>query len=285
MMSSEQLERQTEKSRADVEQTLGELRARLTPGQIVDEVLAYARDGGGEFLTNFGRQVTNNPLPVTLIGAGLAWFLFSNGKGTNLSGMAGNGYNENWEHDGGAGYRAHGISGGIGDIAGKAGEKLGSAAEGVRDMANSATSALSDTAKSIGDTASSAYNAASTNVNRAAAAVADSATSLEHKTAAVARDMMKLMKDQPLILVGVGLALGAAVGAAVPNTEAENRLMGETADEVKKEAKEIGAQQLDRAKDAAQRFVDEGMSQPPENGGGQAGEMHGSAAKPSGQFG
>ena len=77
-MSTDQLERQSEQNRAEVELTLEELRARLTPGQIIDEVLSYAKDGGAHFMSNLGRQVTSNPLPVTLIGAGLAWFLFGN---------------------------------------------------------------------------------------------------------------------------------------------------------------------------------------------------------------
>jgi hypothetical protein len=39
-----------------------------------------------------------------------------------------------------------------------------------------------------------------------------------------------VVRDQPLILGAIGLAVGAAVGALIPNTEAENRLMGETRD-------------------------------------------------------
>src|SRR6186713_1712322 len=78
-MNTQQLEARSELERNAVENTVGELRRRLSPGQLVDELLAYTNDGGGEFISNLGRQATNNPLPVTLIGAGLAWFLFSKG--------------------------------------------------------------------------------------------------------------------------------------------------------------------------------------------------------------
>src|SRR5579859_220920 len=78
-MNTKQLEAKSELERDAVQNTIGELRRRLSPGQLVDEFLAYTNDGGGEFISNLGRQATNNPLPVTLIGAGLAWFLFSQG--------------------------------------------------------------------------------------------------------------------------------------------------------------------------------------------------------------
>lgn len=46
-----------------------ELRERITPGQLVDQAVDYARDsGGGMFVRNLGRQTTANPLPVALAG-------------------------------------------------------------------------------------------------------------------------------------------------------------------------------------------------------------------------
>src|SRR5947209_600677 len=74
-MNAQQLEAQSELQRREIENTIGELRRRLSPGQLVDELLAYTKDGGGQFLSNLGRQATANPLPVTLMGAGLTWLL------------------------------------------------------------------------------------------------------------------------------------------------------------------------------------------------------------------
>src|SRR5436305_14850653 len=73
---SEQLRQEAEQSRAEIEETLEELRARITPGQVVDQLVDYAGDSGaGEFFRNLGRQAVNNPLPVALMGAGLAWLM------------------------------------------------------------------------------------------------------------------------------------------------------------------------------------------------------------------
>src|SRR5436309_5139180 len=81
MRTSEQLEREAEASRESISYHLDELRSRMTAGEIVDQVMDYARNGtGGQFAENLRRQVVNNPLPVALIGAGISWLLMSGSK-------------------------------------------------------------------------------------------------------------------------------------------------------------------------------------------------------------
>ena len=70
--SSEQLERDAEQARAQIAGTLDQLRNRLTPGQVVDELFDYGRQTNvGEFARSLGRDVRGNPLPLMLIGAGI----------------------------------------------------------------------------------------------------------------------------------------------------------------------------------------------------------------------
>ena len=89
MATSEQLEREAEATRAQIAATLDELRGRMSPGQMVDELVDYARDNGGaEFFRNFGRQVVDNPVPVTLVGAGLAWLMMAGRGGPSRRGGA-----------------------------------------------------------------------------------------------------------------------------------------------------------------------------------------------------
>src|ERR1700730_1703967 len=64
---SEQLERKAQQARARLTETLKELRAGLTPGQVVDQLAGYAREGpAAEFFRNLARQIWENPLPLTL---------------------------------------------------------------------------------------------------------------------------------------------------------------------------------------------------------------------------
>jgi len=73
--SSAELQREIEMQRNKVENTIDEIQAKLSPGQLVDELLAYTKGGGGEFVSTLQRQVTANPLPVALLGVSLAWLI------------------------------------------------------------------------------------------------------------------------------------------------------------------------------------------------------------------
>src|SRR5438046_7416992 len=78
---SEQLEREAEETRWQLAGTLEELRERVTPGRVVDELSDYARSGPpAEFLRNLGREVRENPMPLVLIGIGIAWLMVSSSR-------------------------------------------------------------------------------------------------------------------------------------------------------------------------------------------------------------
>jgi hypothetical protein len=273
MMSSEQLERQAEQNRADVELTIDELRARLTPGQIVDEILSYARDGGRQFTANLGRQVTNNPLPVALIGAGLAWFMFGQDAGGSASRASYRSQSTGPDVRGmtQTGDAAREAAGGVRQAA-------GDAADSVRHAAESAGHAVSETARSLGEGASSTYQAASSTVSEMAVRLGSKASEMEDKALRATQDIVGQVKAQPLMLVGIGLVLGAAIGAAFPATDLENRVMGDTADEVKREAKQVASRQMDKAKEAAHEFVEDAVKAP---GNGADSEQ----TAPAGQYG
>lgn len=73
--SSAQLQREIEMQRSRVESTIDQIQEKLSPGQLVDELLAYTKGGGGEFVASLQRNVTANPLPVALLGVSLAWLM------------------------------------------------------------------------------------------------------------------------------------------------------------------------------------------------------------------
>jgi hypothetical protein len=78
---SEQFEREAEETRWQLAGTLGELRDRMTPGRVVDQVVDYTRDGpAAEFLRNLGRDVRENPMPLVLIGIGIAWLMVASSR-------------------------------------------------------------------------------------------------------------------------------------------------------------------------------------------------------------
>ncbi len=223
---SEQLKQEAEQSRAHLAETLEELRGRITPGQVVDQFVDYAGDSGaGEFFRNLGRQAVSNPLPVTLIGAGLAWLMLagkSSGSGMGRSamekgrGLAGEAADTLSRWGSGASETARdlkdrtadGVSRSMGNVrssasslgegeamgssmAGSASEKAGSAYEAMTNKAASAQEAMSDKASSafdtVSDKAASTYGAMSDKAASAYGAVRDkTASAYEDASAAAA---------------------------------------------------------------------------------------------------
>src|SRR5262249_61053016 len=83
MLKSELLEREAEARRAQLAETFEELRARVTPGHVLDRLVDYATDSGGaDFFRNLRDQTVANPLALGIVGAGLAWLMLSSGKQT-----------------------------------------------------------------------------------------------------------------------------------------------------------------------------------------------------------
>jgi hypothetical protein len=78
---SEQLEREAEKTRWLLSETLEELRGRLTLGRVIDQLIDNAREGpAAEVFHNLGREVRENPMPLVLIGIGIAWLMVASNR-------------------------------------------------------------------------------------------------------------------------------------------------------------------------------------------------------------
>ena len=78
---SVRLEREAEETLWQLSETLGELRGRMTPGRVVDQVIDYTRDSpAAEFLRNLGREVRENPMPLVVAGIGILWLLLATNR-------------------------------------------------------------------------------------------------------------------------------------------------------------------------------------------------------------
>ena len=72
----EAIERDLQQTRSRLDSRLSELGSRLSPGQIVDEGLDLLRTREGiDFTRNLGVAVRERPIPVALVGVGLAWLM------------------------------------------------------------------------------------------------------------------------------------------------------------------------------------------------------------------
>lgn len=87
--SPEEIERDIERTRADISRTLNDLQQRLSPGSLIGDALnsvavgsalRSARAGTADFAAGLGHAISRNPLPVLLTGIGIAWLLFSRSR-------------------------------------------------------------------------------------------------------------------------------------------------------------------------------------------------------------
>ena len=78
---SARLEREAEDTLWQLSGTLEELRGRMTPGRVVDQVVDYTRGSpAAEFLRNLGREVRENPMPLVVVGIGILWLLLATNR-------------------------------------------------------------------------------------------------------------------------------------------------------------------------------------------------------------
>ena len=65
--------------------------------------------------------------------------------------------------------------------------------------------------------------------------------------------MQQFMEEQPLVAGTIGLALGAALGALVPPTETEDRMVGKASDKATERAKQEAAKQYERGRETVKK--------------------------------
>lgn len=277
--SAAELEREVEAKRAEVEDNLDELQHRLSPGQLMDQLFDYAKHGNGaEFTRNLGRSVRDNPMPVALIGAGMAW-LMAGGQSAPYNRRrgpydhdddyyAGRDWDDDWydDHDwddrevalgahaasatpsGDWDDTAQDRSGGLKSKAGDVASKAGDMADGLKDRASAAGERVGETFRD----ARQRTRDQGRRMRRGARYYRDEfGRRVEGYGRRARRGFFDTLEEQPLVLGAIGVAVGAALGAALPATEYEDEWMGETRDQLKRQAEREGRRQLEEARDVA----------------------------------
>ena len=90
------VEHDLDQTRARLGSHLGELRSRMTPGQVVDDLMRYFRgQEGAEFGRNLLDGVRSNPLPAAVTGIGLTWLMATNTRAAPAQALARSGTPDN----------------------------------------------------------------------------------------------------------------------------------------------------------------------------------------------
>jgi ElaB/YqjD/DUF883 family membrane-anchored ribosome-binding protein len=236
----EDIQADIERTRSDLNETLSAIENRLQPAELFDQGVDYLRHSGArEYVVNLGAAARQDPLPLALVGVGLAWLMLSGRDGGRVDrvrvGSPGPSVDEvrTGVRDTVTGVRdtVSGAVSSVKDAVASVRDKVSS----VRDSATRTSQKLADTRQRIGETAQSARERAG-RVGHAAREQADRVRS----------GFDRLVNEQPLALGAIGLAVGAVLAATAPRTRQEDRVMGDLSDRLKDDVRQAGEEQLDR---------------------------------------
>jgi hypothetical protein len=230
--SSEELERDAEVARANVAETADAIRSKMTPGQLIDEFTGMFSGGDGQAaLSTLKAQIRDNPLPLTLVGAGLAWLMLGNGGTQNRASFsklekAGFDFLERDREGNDDETSDEGLLGAMGDKASDAVAKAGRVVDAVKERAGQA----------------------GTRTANAAARLKGGAGDIAGKTKSAALD---IFEQEPLVVAALGMAVGTAVGVLLPHSALEDEHLGSVGTKVRAQAEDLLEKGVAEAKDLA----------------------------------
>ena len=292
--SPDRIERDLAETRARMGANLNQLQDRLSPGQVIDDAMAYFRGSdGADFGRNLLASVRENPLPAALTGIGLAWLMTVNrepqGSGADTSD---DGFDarlrgidqqvirraDESEHSYTA--RVHEARGRFVGVSRDAHDTDETFSERVQSGVARARQAAADTAANLRDKAgdavsgtASAFSTAAGNamdrVNAAAGSASEMAQSAASRAGGTLRSGSRAagrvgsgaastVLDNPMLLGVLGLAAGALLGSLLPQAEGEEELLGGVAGQARDKAQELAAAAKEQGATVAQSVLDAG---------------------------
>ena len=240
--------------------TVEEIGERFNPTRLKEELKSDIRDATIGKVENMAQQtadmmsdaqrslkqsIRENPIPVVLVGLGLGWMILNastrkkrmgadsqyddyqrRGARSTYDDQQGYAWSTMYDQQQGTGYDDE--SGTLDRARNKAGE--------VVDSVKQKTSHLAD------------------ETQRKASEMGDRVV---EQTRVQTRRVGRAFEDNPLVIDAAALALGLAAGLAIPSTEKEDELVGETRDELVDKVRDVAEDTKAKVQQVAERVMDQ----------------------------
>lgn len=237
------IEQRIDATRADMRATLEALERRFSFERLMDLTVGRIREHGGEFAGNLTHAATQNPVPLVLASIGLGWLMLTS-RPRVREGDSAQRHVTRGSRMAGAQARAAHASDKVQGAVDSTRDTLGHAAESSHAAMKKAAEASRETYEHAADSLHHAAESLRDGVGTAAAATREQ---LDH-----ARTRMhRLLDEQPLMLGALGIAAGAIIGALLPTTEHEDRLLGEARDKAVRDAAKRSRERFEAAREHA----------------------------------
>ena len=299
--SPEEIEREIETERSDLQRTIDDLQERLSFDGIMRSVTDSVTDNASDIGRTISTTVQRNPVPIALVGAGLAWLAVSNARGDNDDARYAGEVDYRGQRDyarsgrlGADPYLSrkygtdkmdqprgpvaepedHGDSpwnetrsrgGALKDrVRGKMGGARGKIGE-YRDRARGRGAAMGASARSLRDRIADGTHGMTEEGKRRVIAARTRAYEAQVKAEFYARrgrdSAAGLYEQQPLLGGLLAMAAGAAVAAMLPRTQREDEVFGAYRDELMDEAWHVYEEERARLTDVARATAEDAREQ------------------------
>jgi hypothetical protein len=267
-------------------------RARAAGSELVDAGSQLVHERGRQLKDRVIAAAVNNPVPALAFGTVAGWSIWrrlreipppillvcagglaglmssNNGTGRSDRGADRNRYRGAQPQEARSRRAPIGATvSGTGESATEAGARAREAAYAtgtrVSEAALQAGSAVSDAASRAGSAVSDVAGRTASEIGRAAGDAPAAARDLGRPARSGISD---LVDRHPLVLGGIGLALGALMAAAFRPTEIEDRFVGDLSDSFKRRAREMLDEQFERAQTIAERAYEAASNEAQEQG-------------------
>jgi hypothetical protein len=262
------VEVEVEAQRSRLEETADALKDKMTPGEVFEEAGRAMGDAGQQILAKFLDEARQNPMPVALIGVGLVWLMRGSGSGGSHAPSAlGGGVSQATSGLASAASAARERARGVGQGVTEGVQHLGDKVQGVgqsvsrathelqdeaADMASQAKEKVSDMKDQIGDTLGHAREAGHSAAGKVSGATQNASRLAQDSGRWLGQIVDDVIHGEPLILGAVGVAVGFAIGSALPRTSVEDQTLGQAHDKLVEKGREAAEEVIEEAGNVAQ---------------------------------
>jgi len=273
-----EIQQEIAETRVELSETIDALQEKLKPANIVADATDRVKSATTEKVRNMAEsasetaqdlyrnsgasgvieEVRQNPYPALMIGAGVAWMIMDRSR--NRGNGDGYGYeNSRWRGSSSSQYGSYGSGSRYGTRSAYGSSSYGGSEyeAGYGSGSNSAGSNYSS-----GNRYGASYGESDESglADRARETMNQARYATQRTTRRAQNQLQRMLNNNPLLVGAAAMVIGAAIGAALPETDRENEWMGDARDSVIDRAQEMAHNAVGTVQEVAADAAKEAVS-------------------------